>query len=861
MVNTGRSLAKEAGIRSGLYSEGMMPDRFFRLLGAVTRRARKIGQTAALIFVRYAVGGSATVPDGGQVCFVLERDQLFDRLVLHDLCAAQGWPRPAARLSDGAPAIWSLRSYRGWFARQLAPTPTTRLTRALAWLEDHPDDDVQLVPVAVFWGRSPAKERSWLKLLLAEDWAGSGRLHRFFAILAHGRQVLVKVSRPVSLRQLLDEGIGVQHTTRKAARLLRVHFRRQREATIGPDLSHRRLLVDEVLASPAVREAIEREAQQTQRSVRRIQARARRHAREIAAHYSHSVVRVLERVFGWVWNRLYEGIEVRHFESLNEIAVGAEIIYVPCHRSHIDYMLLSYVIYQRGLVPPHIAAGLNLDLPIIGPFLRRGGAFFIRRSFRGDALYSTVFRSYLAAIVSRGFPVEFFIEGTRSRTGRLLGPKLGLLGMTVDAYLADRRRPIVFVPVFFGYEKLVEGSSFLGELQGRRKQAESLGGALRSLRALRGRFGSVDVSFGEPIWLDEVLERTNPDWQQQAVEPFFRPAWVEAAVAALGQRIMTSINEAAVANAVGLTALIVLSTPKHAIVEDELRSQLRLYIDLLQIAPYAARTGVTGLEPAAIVTRCEDMGWLERRAHRLGDVMSMSPRRAVLASYFRNNIIHLFALPGLIAASLNNCARLEMADLVARLRRIYPCFKGELFLRFESQVLDLQIERLVAGMASVGLVTLDAGQIRRPIEGTPAAAQFALCGGIVEPFVEHYYLCVSFLLEQRDGGLDRAAVAARCADAAGQLAMLYTLSSPDLFEEGLFANFIESLVREGLVTEASDGRLIPTDPLAQIAEDLGVILRPRVRQTLRLFAGAAMTAPFGAVATDAASMDRSAEPS
>jgi glycerol-3-phosphate O-acyltransferase len=825
---------------------------------SLARRLRKLGERAALIFVRYSVHVTAA-PDERPACYVLERDQLFDRLVLRDLCARQGW-RAGARLPDGGAGIWSLREFRGIFARHLAPAGTARLATAITWLSENRDADLLLVPVAVFWGRSPAKERSWLKLLLTEDWAAAGRIRRFFAILVYGRQVLVKVSHPVSLRQLVDENLAIERTTRKAARLLRVHFRRQRAATIGPDLSHRRLLVDEVLASPAVRQAIQREVQINHRPQRRVDKRARGIAYEIAAHYSHAAVRLFEYLFAWLWNRLYEGIEIRHFDRLHDIAVGAEVIYVPCHRSHVDYMLLSYVIYKRGLASPHIAAGINLNLPLIGPFLRRGGAFFMRRSFRGDALYSAVFRSYLAALLSRGFPIEFFVEGTRSRTGRLLGPKLGLLGATVETYLRDPRRPIVYVPVYFGYEKLVEAQSFAGELRGGKKQRETLGSMLRALRALRERFGSVDVSFGEPIWLDEMLDRSYPDWRREDLEHFFRPPWVEQAVAALGRRIMTAINEAAVANSVGLTALIVLSTPKHAIVEAELRAQLSLYLELSRLAPYSPRAGVTSATPAAIVAHCEEIRWLQRRPHRLGDVLYMDERRAVLASYHRNNIVHLFALPGLVGASLNNRASIQVEELHATIRRLYPFFKAELFLRAEPRELDAEIDRAIAALTRLGLVEREPGRIHRPPEGTAAAAQFMLCSAIVEPFAEHYYLCVIYLLEHGSGALDKGGVVEQCADAAERLAMLYTLNSPDLFEAGLFGTLIDALTAQGLLTEEADGRLSFGEPLALVAEDLAKILRPRVRQTLRLFAGAATTLPPGAAVVNGAPVGRSAEP-
>ncbi len=182
-----------------------------------------------------------------------------------------------------------------------------------------------------------------------------------------------------------------------------------------------------------------------------------------------------------LWNRLYDGVEFQHVETLQQVAEGNEIVYVPCHRSHMDYLLLSYAIYQRGYAIPHIAAGLNLNLPIVGRLLRKGGAFFIRRSLRGSALYTIVFMKYLAAMMARGHSIEYFIEGGRSRTGRLLS--------TDDRHAVDdgaqlparAAPPVVFVPVYFGYERILEGPTYIGELSGKPKEKESVLGLLRSV--------------------------------------------------------------------------------------------------------------------------------------------------------------------------------------------------------------------------------------------------------------------------------------------------------------------------------------------------------------------------------------------
>ena len=191
---------------------------------------------------------------------------------------------------------------------------------------------------------------------------------------------------------------------------------------------------------------------------------------EIAADFSYETVRLSDRVLSWTWNRLYQGINVTNAERVRQLAQdGHEIVYVPCHRSHMDYLLLSYVLYHQGLVPPHIAAGINLNFWPAGPIFRRLGAFFIRRTFKGNKLYSTVFREYLGELFTRGYSVEYFVEGGRSRTGRLLEPKTGTLSMTIQAMLRGGTRPITLVPIYIGYEHVMEVGTY-AKLRGATKE-------------------------------------------------------------------------------------------------------------------------------------------------------------------------------------------------------------------------------------------------------------------------------------------------------------------------------------------------------------------------------------------------------
>ena len=281
--------------------------------------------------------------------------------------------------------------------------------------------------------------------------------------------------------------------------------------------------------------------------------------------------------------------------NCSEIGDGAEIIYVPCHRSHMDYLLLSYVIYRKGFAVPHIAAGVNLNMPVIGHFLRMGGAFFLRRSFKGDALYAAVFSQYLGFMMARGHPLEYFVEGGRSRTGRLLPPRTGMLSMTVRSFLRDPKRPVVFMPVYFGYERIVEGRTYIGELSGRPKEKESsrradqiVVGATKQIRQSARQPGPAHRSRRVAAEAQSTLaQRTVPRIRSR------RSGWIGEAIEDLAFGIACGINAAAAVTPVNLVAMAVLATPRQALLEADLVRQLELYQRLLRDAPYSPLVTVT----------------------------------------------------------------------------------------------------------------------------------------------------------------------------------------------------------------------------------------------------------------------------
>lgn len=771
------------------------------------------------------------------VCYVLEHRSVTDLAVLQRACVRLRLPRPRKRLL-GEPA--DLRSYfylsrpRGFWDERLDRRPPPQLEQMLAALAADPNLDIDLVPVAVYWGRAPQREGSWFRLLLVENWALTSRARKLLQVVFNGRNTLVEVEEPISLRSLLGEEIGPLVRGRRVARSLRAIFAQRRAARIGPDLSHRRTIVTRVLRTRAVRAAVAQEMCEKSLTRRAALLQAARYAEEIAANYSHAFVRFLERLLTWLWNRLYDGVTVGHLETLERTAQGNEIVYVPCHRSHMDYLLLSYVIYVNGYPVPHIAAGINLNLPVVGRLLRMGGAFFIRRKLRGNGLYTVVFMKYLAAIMERGHSIEYFIEGGRSRTGRLLQPKTGMLSMTVRSFLRDPARPIVFLPVYFGYERVVEGATYIGELSGKPKEKESVLGLLRSLRKLRERFGRVHVNLGEPIALEGVLDRYDSDWRNRAFEEDVRVPWIAAAVDDLAGRIMRNINSAAAVTPVNLLAVILLAMPRQALPEADLERQIDLYRALLRGFPYSDRVTVTDLGGRDIIAYGEAMKMLQRQKHALGDIVRMSDESAVLATYFRNNVLHLFAMPSLLACVFSSNAEVPHDDIHRLAWRIYPYIAAELFLPWSEDDLRAVVDGVLDCLMRHGLIESNAGRTiwRRPPPSSAEAMQLSVLAQATIQTIERYYLVIAQLVAAGSGEISQSVLEERCQLNAQRIGMLYGLNSPEFFDRTLFENFIDLLRRRDVVRSSNGGKLEFDEVLMRVAADAQFVLSEQIRHSI-----------------------------
>lgn len=756
---------------------------------------------------------------GRRRILVLEYRSLTDLAVVAHHCGALRGINKASFLKNH---IYLYK--RGW---------TTRRDTSLKALERLLDSghDFDLVPVNVLWGRSSAHEqRSFFRAVFFDPTRG-GVLPRIVNFFLNGRDVLCFFGSPIAPESILagatdtDESKAVK-LKNELDRVLRV----QREKVLGPNRTSVDIIKRIILSSPKVHELIAAEAAKSKLNQSRVYERAGKYLDEIAAHYSPAVIRFFDRFLAKLWQRIYSGVEVISGDNLKDIAGDdVSIVYLPCHRSHMDYLLLGYVLYHLGFMPPHTAAGVNLNFWPIGGIFRKGGAFFIRRSFAGNRLYGEVFSQYVQYLLGSGFPISFYLEGGRSRTGYLLPPKTGLLSMLIHGSLGLKDKKVVLLPIYIGYDKLLEGNSYIKEIKGKSKSAESVSGVIKARKLLKGKFGKAYLSFGKPINLHDLI---GDQAREQSGELQSRE--LSQTSGEIAEKVMEKINAVAVMTPVSLLSTILLGCPKGAILESGLEKIAGILTDFTRFTePVSHLPNQLDENTQNMIDLVEQLNYVSRFKHSGGDVLYVSGDQKLLLTYSRNNVLHIFIVPALVASFfMYNAEPVDRATLRSGCLEIIQFFHQELFIPWSDKELRLLIEGSINMFLKHGLLTEEDRGLARVDYLSTEHTYLNIIANFADQKLEQLAVFTALLFRYSKVGIVQIHdFEEECRLMTKKLSILNSIDDTKTFDHGTARRYLDILEQKGYIGR-EDGRIVINPSLNKLADRAFSLLPTDMRKSI-----------------------------
>lgn len=577
---------------------------------------------------------------------------------------------------------------------------------------------VMLVPQTFIWSRRPDSRGLDALDMLFGPRAYPGLVRTAAQFVMNFRSVDFRSGDPIDLGQFLkasgDE--GDEALVRRLTYTLLRRLERERQAILGPAQKPADRVREEVLRSPRLQATIRQLGGEDEQARKLLTAKAYRMMLDMEAAPSHEGHRAFKIALDAAASRIFAGIEVDRegIERVREASKRGSVVFLPSHKSHMDYIMLSNVLHEAHIQLPLIAAGDNLAFFPMGAIFRRGGAFFIRRSFKGDQLYAAVVDAYLRRLVRDGHSIEVFIEGGRSRTGKLLPPKMGLLGMICDAALSLSHKPVTFFPVSIGYERLLEEQSYQRELSGGDKRKEDARSLLRGTKVLGGFYGRVNVQFGEPLTLDRVRAELG-----LAPERALAGAERRATVTRLAHAAMAEINRITSATAASVVAMALLAGGKRGVAHGDLLASCRRVVAALGRRGARLAEGLRGRgRDEAVRQAIELFSRAELcQTKTLGDdaVYAVPDDKRLPLSIPRNNIVHFFIAEALVCAGMLGAEHRRRGDeglgreaLRERVQALSRLFKFEFMFR---------VDKGFDALFDETLARLDAEGITRPVPG------------------------------------------------------------------------------------------------------------------------------------------------
>ncbi|MFB6375718.1 MAG: 1-acyl-sn-glycerol-3-phosphate acyltransferase, partial [Bradymonadaceae bacterium] len=784
-----------------------------------------------VLFEKRCLDNIRDAAGNGRIVYVMQSRSLLDYLYFNDAFVEHDLP--LAEFANGISTSW-LRGPVGWVKGLFQGSPADRPEQTVQALvtDDRPvflfleesnnsqeenlefsqkyltrlvraqkeiDEPIYVLPLLLIWEKRPDPQRAGILAEIFGTAQSPGYFRKFIGFFQTVWQSFLKLGQPtvqfssgVELTHFLNEypNAGTSDVSELLRDRLVEDITRERHAILGPTGEPLEQFYREMIQRPELAEKTSEIADEEGVPESEVRDRIRDQLEEIAADPSLLVMKFFSSILSLVWYRIYDGFEIDHegLEQVREATRDSSVVLVPSHKSHIDYLVISYLFYQHGLTVPLVAAGANLNFWPMGPLFRRAGGFFLRRTFRGEDLYPTVFREYLVRQMEQGYPIEFFIEGTRSRTGKLVKPKYGMLDMIVRAAANGRLDSVKLVPISVGYEKIIEERSFRREMLGAEKEQESLGQLLQTPKVLTSKYGRLYVQFSEPIELEEYLDRFDLTPGASTEE---RDDQIRNLTVRLAHRINYDINSVTVVTASGLVAAVLLNSAVRGIDRRRFLQTIGFLLNVLSQSEREARLSnpleegmarrdevdgpegreatdewKTGRAVADVVD--EAMGLFEDNYQveiaEAGDshFYSVPDEARLELSYYRNNIVHHFVPEALLAMAIH---RFRTPSIALEKLREETHFLSRLFkyewIYEERAEFENVFRRTLEFFERCGWVTI--GDDRVEIGG-PFPVELHFFRRMILSFLESYAIVAGTLGDADDEAFDRTAFVDRALD-------------------------------------------------------------------------------------------------
>ena len=604
---------------------------------------------------------------------------------------------------------------------------------------------IYIVPQLILYKKTPEKEHPNLLDIFFGYKDKPGIVRKIGLFFRHHRQAFIDFGRPLNLKAYMEsqsESRPAEELASEIRQMLIESIDGQKRVILGPIMKSRQQIKEKVLRDRDITGTIEKMAAGNGKRLKQLRKEAGANFNEIAADYNIAYVQFFFMALTWFWKKIYQGIDAdpQELAMVRDWARKGNVIYIPSHKSHIDYLVLNYVLLLNHMHVPRVAAGKNLAFWPMGHIFRKSGAFFIRRTFQGARLYSQVFERYVKALLEERHPLEFFIEGGRSRSGKLILPKIGFLSILLKAKQDGYCKDLVFVPASISYDRILEEKSYLKELGGTEKKQESFKQIIKARRFLKRKYGKIYVRFGKPLSLNQYLEMKEV-LEDKSLKP-------------LAFQLIRSINKATLVTPLSLTASAILTKHRRGFLLNELTATMEILLRFLKkyevpIAITFDQFEKTVEETLAILVNSKVVDFLED-VDGAETFYYVDEEKKPELEYYKNCIIHCFIGHAFVAVSLltGNEEIKTHESVLTDYGFLRNLFKNE-FIYDEEEDISKEVYRITSYFQEKSFITLRNGNGGYTLTRL-GFDQLPIWAALAKTFLESYWIATRSFIQQEN---------------------------------------------------------------------------------------------------------------